>query len=185
MANTTDSRIPTIVYVEDNSGDTLLLEESLRARGYATQLLVIANGAKALHYFKIKESARDVPPPHCILLDSYLPAIAGAELLRFIRSSRVYDDTPVYFFAGPADYQDLMKDGLVSKESFITKAHTWDGFLQLADLLMRSATAKHDNTPANTTDSKPEVPAEGDLRRRDSNKHRAQPGSGTPAEPSN
>ncbi len=168
MTNTTDSHIPTIVYVEDNAGDAVLLEEALRCRGYATELQVINNGKNALHYFEVKERAKDVPPPHCILLDAFLPLVTGAELLRFIRSSRVYDDTPVYFFApATGEYKALLKDHAVSKESFINKANSWDELLLLADLLMRSATAKFDNKPVNSSNAKPEVPAKGRLRRKD------------------
>lgn len=174
MTNTTNSHIPTIVYVEDHAGDALLLEEALRTRGHATQLLVIEHGAKALHYFEVKESARDLPPPHCILLDAYLPAVSGAQLLRFIRGSRVYDDTPVYIFAAETEYRDLIQAGIVSKESFITKSNSWDGFLQLADLLMHSATAKQENIPASPADSKPEAHAEGPLRRHDTKEQRDQ-----------
>ena len=71
MANTTDSHLPTIVYVEDNAGDAVLLEEALREQGHACQLLVIETGDKALHYFNIKKSEDNLPPPHCILLDDY------------------------------------------------------------------------------------------------------------------
>jgi CheY-like chemotaxis protein len=183
MANTTDSHIPTIVYVEDNAGDARLLEEALRARGHATQLQVIENGAMALRYFEIKATARDVPPPHCILLDSYLPAVTGAQLLRFIRGSRVYDDTPVYIFAAEKEYQDLIRTGVVSRESFITKSDSWDGFLQLADLLMRSAKAKQEDLPASPTDTKPEAHAEGALRRHDTKEQRAQADKPTPPDP--
>ncbi len=165
MANTTKTHIPTIVYVEDNAGDALLLEEALRERGHATQLLVIENGDKALRYFQVKESARDLPPPHCILLDAHLPMVTGGHLLRFIRGSKVYDDTPVYIFAAQSDYHDLLHASMVSPESFISKSSTWDGFLNLADLLMRSAVAKHNDVRACATDSNPEVHAEGALRR--------------------
>src|SRR3954462_10206244 len=118
MSNTTNTHIPTIVYVEDNAGDALLLEEALRERGHATQLLVIEKGDKALRYFQVKESARDLPPPHCILLDAHLPIVTGAQLLRFIRGSRVYDDTPVYIFAAETEYRDILTSKVVSKESF-------------------------------------------------------------------
>ena len=165
MTNTTNTHIPTIVYVEDNSGDALLLEEALREGGHAVQLLVIEDGAKALHYFKVKESARDVPPPHCILLDGFLPIITGGQLLRFIRGSRVYDDTPVYLFSSARNYQDLLQARLVSPESFITKADNWPAFQQLATLLMRSATAKYDHRAANPLSDTPEAPAPTELRR--------------------
>ena len=172
MTNTTKTHIPTIVYVEDNAGDAVLLEEALRERGHATQLLIIEQGDKALRYFQVKESARDLPPPHCILLDAHLPMVTGAQLLRFIRGSSVYDDTPVYIFSAENEYQDLVATKVVSKESFITKSNTWDGFLALADLLMSSAKAKHLNEVANETDSRPEVHAEGLLRRRDTKQQR-------------
>ena len=67
--------------------------------------------------------------------------------------------------SSPNDYEDLIQAQVVSKESFISKCNSWDEFLQLADLLMKSAVAKQDNEPASATDSKPEVHAEGALRR--------------------
>lgn len=165
MANTTKTHIPTIVYVEDNAGDAVLFEEALREGNHAVQLMVIDRGDRALRYFEIKATAGDLPPPHCILLDAHLPCVEGSQLLRFIRGSKVYDDTPVYIFSSPNDYEDLIKAKVVSKESFISKCNTWDGFLQLADLLMKSAVAKQDQVKASPTDSNPEVHATGDLRR--------------------
>lgn len=164
MADTTQTHLPTIVYVEDNTGDAVLLEEALRERRHATQLLVIDRGDQALHYFQVKESARDLPPPHCILLDAHLPIITGAELLRFLRGSPVYNATPVYLFANSHEYQSVLEDIVVSPESFIAKATSWKEFLELADLLMRSASANQDQTPASPTDVGPEAPATGVLR---------------------
>jgi len=179
MSQTTKSHLPTIVYVEDNSGDSILLEEALREGGHTAQLTVIENGDKALRYFKVKESARDLPPPHCILLDAYLPIVTGIQLLRFIRGSRVYDDTPVYIFAAESEYHDIFNTAVVSKESFITKAATWEAFLELANLLMKSAVAKQDNVVASPSDSKPEVHANGGLRRQETEEQRARANNGS------
>ncbi len=167
MPNTTPTHIPMIVYVEDNAGDALILGETLRERGHSVELKVIDHGEKALHYFELKAKVKEVPPPHCILLDAYLPIITGGQLLRFIRGSEAYRDTPVYIFAPEASYKDIIQTNLVSKESFITKPNTWEGFLELSDLLMASAKAKQDDVPATSTDAKPEVHAEGALRRQD------------------
>jgi len=172
MATSANDRVPTIVYVEDNAGDALLLEEALHERRYAVHLVIIESGDKALRYFQVKEGARDLPPPHCILLDATLPVIAGSQLLRFIRGSRPFDSTPVYIFAAETAYGDLLRSNIVSKESFLTKSNTWDDFLQLADLLMRSAIARQDNKPASNQDSKPEAHAEGALRRQDTESQR-------------
>lgn len=173
MTDTTRTHIPTIIYVEDNAGDAVLLEEALREGGHAAQLLVIDKGDQALRYFQVKESARDLPPPHCILLDAHLPIVTGIQLLRFIRGSRSFDDTPVYIFAAEAEYGDSLTSALVSSESFLAKPEMWAGFLALADLLMRSAVAKQEDVPACATDAKPEVHAEGTLRSDDGSRGQA------------
>ena len=165
MPNTTDMHIPAIVYVEDNAGDALVLEEALRMGGHRIQLMVIDNGAKALNYFKLKSTAKDLPPPHCILLDTYLPVVTGAEILKFIRGNSAFNDTPVYIFSPPQQYSSYLQDTVVSKESFLTKPETWEGFLALAKLITRSASAMKNHTAASTTDDKPEVHASGALRR--------------------
>ena len=156
--------IPTIVYVEDNAGDAVLLQEALSECGHPTVLTIIEDGAQALHYFEIKASAQDVPPPHCILLDTQLPIVTGVQLLRFLRGCPIFNDTPIYIFSSKRDYLALLKDTVVSDESFLTKPAHWNGFLALAELLMRSATAKQDDTAANTTDQKPEAHPPGTLR---------------------
>jgi len=179
MHDAPPGRLPTIVYVEDNAGDSILLAEALREGGHAAQLLVIDTGDKALHYFQIKEKAHDLPPPHCILLDAYLPAVTGLQLLRFLRSSRVFDDTPIYIFAAEDELGGLLHTGLVSRESYLTKATSWNGFLDLARLLMRSAMAKQDHVAASASDARPEVHAEGLLRRRETNEQRTRAAQGS------
>jgi DNA-binding response OmpR family regulator len=159
MTNTTDTHLPTIVYVEDNDGDTLLLEEALRARGHKAQLLVIEKGDSALHYFQVKETAKDVPPPHCILLDNHLPVVSGMALLTFIRSAPIFDKTPVYIFANVSLYTDAVTSGLISRDSFLVKPASWAGFLKLADHVMRSAELTMHEIPH----GKPEIRPPSDL----------------------
>ena len=145
MTTIKPDHLPTIVYVEDNAGDAMLLEEAVRVTGHSLRLQVIDKGDNALHYFEIKVSARDVPPPHCILLDAHLPVVTGAQLLRFVRTNRVFDQTPVYIFASVAEYQELLKQGLIPARNFLTKPSSWDGFLQLANLMARSAEESMDH----------------------------------------
>ncbi len=138
---------PTIVYVEDNHGDAVLLGEALRLSGFGVELLLFGQGDEALHYLKIRETARDVPPPHCILLDQYVPRVNGGQLLRFIRGTSAFDPTPVYLFAQEKAYADLVDARLVTRDCFLTKPTTWDGFLRLALLMMKSTQADGGTLP--------------------------------------
>jgi CheY-like chemotaxis protein len=167
MPDTTDRHLPTVVYVEDNSGDAVLLEEALRERGHSVELLILESGDKALRYFKIKDSARDIPPPHCILLDSNLPAVSGTQLIIFIRQSEVFDRTPVYIFASRLEYKAIIEMVSVSRESFLTKPDTWLQFLELADLLMGSAKVCLDGEGDLPPGRGPELRAADDLRLED------------------
>lgn len=135
----THAHKPVIVYVEDNSGDALLLREALLDREHDAELLIIENGEKAMHYFQIKAEAADLPPPHCILLDARLPMVTGIELIKFIRSSDAFDRTPVFIFASPRDYEDVSAKVDISPDSFLKKPSGWEQFKLLADTLMRGA----------------------------------------------
>ncbi len=82
---------PVIIYVEDNSGDALLLREALLERQYDAELLIVERGDKALHYFEIKAAVRDLPPPHCI--QSWMPTCRSSlalELIKFIRTQDTF-----------------------------------------------------------------------------------------------
>ena len=147
MTTIKPDHLPTIVYVEDNAGDATLLEEAVRVTGHSLRLQVIDKGDNALRYFEIKVSARDVPPPHCILLDAHLPVVTGVQLLRYVRAHAIFDRTPVYIFATVAEYQELLKAGLIPARNFLTKPGSWDGFLQLANLMARSAEESKDARP--------------------------------------
>ncbi len=165
MSDTTNPHLPLIVYVEDNAGDAALLEEALREGGHRVQLLVMETGDRALHYFKVKASAKDIPPPHCILLDHYVQVVTGGQLLRFLRACDLYRDTAVYLFAAMSGYRDLIDEGHVSEKSFLTKPIDWDGFVQLSNLLMRSATMSQERRKSDHLRPSPEIPAPEALRR--------------------
>lgn len=141
------TRRPVIVYVEDNTGDALLLREALLERQYDVELVVIERGDKALHYLEIKASARDIPPPHCVLLDSHLPIITGVQLVQFLRSQSVFNTTPVYLFASRKEYEEVKDTVHIAEESFLQKPQEWTSFLRLADTLMRSSRAAEAHSP--------------------------------------
>ncbi len=62
------------------------------------------------------------------------------------------------------EYAALNKATAISSESFLVKPNDWEGFLALADLLMKSVVATENDLKASPTDEKLEVHAEGELR---------------------
>jgi two-component system, response regulator len=150
---------PVIIYVEDNSGDALLLREALIQGRHEVELLIIESGDKALHYFQVKCHARDVPPPHCILLDAHLPMVTGIELVKFIRRCSTFDQTPVFLFAAPKDCADVQEAVDISPDSFLKKPTEWDHFILLAETLMRGA-QQNGHAPVDEPEKDAAPPAE-------------------------
>jgi len=75
-----------ILIVEDNSANMRILEMTLKANNYT--LLMATDGEEALAT-ALKEH------PNLILMDIQLPKLNGLEVTRKLRSSRVFNHTPI------------------------------------------------------------------------------------------
>jgi two-component system cell cycle response regulator DivK len=76
----------TVLYVEDNADNMLLVERAIVARGY--RFLWAKNGLTALETV-------DVEKPDLILLDINLPDIDGYEVARRLRATANFHTTPI------------------------------------------------------------------------------------------
>jgi CheY-like chemotaxis protein len=77
----------TILVVEDNQDNSLLVQKILEHYGYNVKLA--ENGKEALAYCKSS------PPPSLVLMDISLPDIDGIELTREIKNIKAYSYIPV------------------------------------------------------------------------------------------
>jgi CheY-like chemotaxis protein len=121
----------TIVYIEDNQGDVLLLQQAFEERAYGIRIQVIPDWDQALHYLKVKETARDAPPPDLILLDHQLPKGDGKGLLMYINGSEYLKTIPAYLFTSGDHCRQMAND--IPPDRCLEKPVAWDGFLALAD----------------------------------------------------
>jgi two-component system, cell cycle response regulator DivK len=85
---------PTILYIEDNPDNTMLVRRALEARGY--KLLDAATGLKGVEIAEAQNVA-------LILLDINLPDIDGYEVARRLRSSGRRELTSVPIIAVTAN----------------------------------------------------------------------------------
>ena len=126
-----------ILYVEDNIGDAVLLQEAFAERASQVKLLVLPDGDQALHYLKMKETARDAPPPHAIILDGHLPRVSGRELLAFIRSSDFLHGIPHLLFLEERECAKASEEFGLEPERCVQKPTDWDGLLALVDSIIK------------------------------------------------
>jgi CheY-like chemotaxis protein len=114
----------TILYIEDNPDNSLLVQRALTARGY--EVLWAANGASGI------EQA-EAHPPDLILLDINLPDIDGYEVARRLRAHDDLRAVPIMAITANALKGDAEKALAAGCDAYIAKP------LQLHELWARVA----------------------------------------------
>ncbi|MCB0037919.1 MAG: response regulator, partial [Anaerolineales bacterium] len=84
-----------ILLVEDNPNDRLLMERALRKTNLGNPLAVAQDGQEALDYLLGTADTPPRPLPILVLLDLKLPKIDGLEVLEAIRSHERTELLPV------------------------------------------------------------------------------------------
>ncbi|MCX8667263.1 response regulator [Acetobacteraceae bacterium B3987] len=101
-----------VLVVEDEPALRVLLEHSLRQRGY--QVSTVMDGEQALSFLETKR-------PDLALLDWMLPGISGLELCRIIRQKPGLKDLPVLFLTARTDEQDVIAGLDNGADDYLTK----------------------------------------------------------------
>jgi CheY-like chemotaxis protein len=119
----------TIVIVEDNPADVVLVWEALQAHGIAYDLETYERGEDALAGLARHAAGELLPTPALVLLDWNLPAIGGADVLRAIRESGEFRCLPVAVLTSsgsPTDRAEAMRLGATR---YIQKPMGFDEFI--------------------------------------------------------
>ena len=129
MSNALDSAPPVrVLVIEDNADDRDLLLRQLRKTGMADHVKFISDGREALNYLVAPQ-----PPPAAselvaIFLDLKLPSLTGLELLRSLRQSGLFQDTPVIVMTSSNDPRDLEECRRLKVTNYVSKPVTLTSF---------------------------------------------------------
>ena len=117
----------TILLVEDNPDDELLIRRALGRNGIPGRVVVARDGAEALvHLF---DSGDDVP--RLVLLDLKLPKVDGWEVLRRLRTDARTAGLPVVVFVSGGDEPPPADGGgATGADLCIDKGVDYDTFLR-------------------------------------------------------
>lgn len=123
----------TILHVEDDPNDVLLVERALRKSNAAALLRSVADGDKALAYLNGDEvfSKRDeFPFPNLVLLDLKMPRKTGLEVLAWIRQQTQLKRLPVVVFTSSKHDQDINRAYELGANSYLVKPVGFDALLE-------------------------------------------------------
>jgi len=130
----------TILIADDDEDDRLLAEDALRENRLVNDLRFVEDGEELMEYLLQQgkySDPRDAPRPGLILLDLNMPRKDGREALEEIKSNDLLRRIPVVILTTSKAEEDILKTYDLGVNSFITKPVTFDGLVELMQLLGR------------------------------------------------
>jgi CheY-like chemotaxis protein len=113
-----------VLYAEDDSNDTFLMERSFRKLHIPNPLRIVDDGNRAIAYLSGTPpfTDRQVNPLPClILLDLKMPIRGGLDVLKWIKSEPSLRTIPVIVFSSSNQESDIKNAHLLGANGFFIK----------------------------------------------------------------
>lgn len=123
-----------ILLVEDNEDDVLLMQLAMKQAGIKNPLQVVEDGEQAIDYLAGRDAYADrekFPLPAVTFLDLKLPLKSGHQVLAWIRQQHALDDMVVIVLTSSNQPIDLQEAYRLGANSYVIKPPTSE---QLTDL---------------------------------------------------
>lgn len=130
----TYSRSDTILLVEDNPSEVLLMQRAFRKANIANPLHVVGDGDAAIFYLSGQAPYNDretYPLPMIVLLDLKLPRKSGHEVLAWLRQQPVLNRLPVVVLTSSRESIDVNRAYELGVNSYLVKPVTFDSLLEI------------------------------------------------------
>lgn len=106
----------TVLLVEDDANDALLLERAFHRANLTSLLRVVTDGEQAMAYLDNNEA------PSVLLLDLNLPRTSGLELLEWLRKKNApLKNLPVIVLTSSRDTEDIDRAYALGANSYMAK----------------------------------------------------------------
>jgi CheY-like chemotaxis protein len=129
-----------VLLVEDDPGDVLLVREAFAGRTSGNNLSVVGDGVQALAFVRAEGDYADAPRPDLVLLDLNLPRKNGREVLAEIKSDDRLATIPVVVLTTSEADEDILRSYELHANAYVTKPVDLDRFIsavrQIDDLFI-------------------------------------------------
>ena len=124
----------TVLYVDDDSNDVLLLQHACRKAGIVCDLRTAADGDEAITYLRgiDKYSDREqFPLPRLVVLDLKMPRVNGFEVLGWMRQIESFRRLPVVVLTSSNHEMDIKRAYDAGANSYLVKPVGFDALVDL------------------------------------------------------
>jgi CheY-like chemotaxis protein len=124
----------TVLHVDDDPNDTLLLQAASRKARVGFQLENVADGERAIAYLNGESQFADrkrYRMPSLVLLDLKMPRTTGFEILKWIRNHPTLNQLPVVVLSGSELKDDIRHAYAEGANSYLVKPLGFDALVSL------------------------------------------------------
>lgn len=124
--NADDSRSISVLLVEDDHGDVVLIEEAFERNEVRNRLKIVGDGVEAMDYLR-----SDAERPDLVLLDLNLPRKDGREVLAEIKADPALRSIPVVVLTTSNAEQDILRSYDLHANAYVTKPVDFNRFIEV------------------------------------------------------
>jgi len=121
-----DSQPISVLLVEDDPGDVVLIEEAFEHNKVRNSLKVVGDGVEAMDYLR-----SDADRPDLVLLDLNLPRKDGREVLAEIKSDPALRSIPVVVLTTSKAEEDILRSYDLHANAYVTKPVDFNRFIEV------------------------------------------------------
>ena len=125
--------IASVLLVEDNHGDAVLLKEACAQAGVDLRFRHARDGVEAIESLR----APGRPAPDLVLLDLKLPRKDGREVLAEMKADPVLAAIPVVVLTSSKADRGLVEEFGLAPERYMVKPVDFEGYIEIAHRIAR------------------------------------------------
>jgi len=128
----------TILVVEDNDNEAILLQKAFKRVGGALAVHFVANGEEAIDYLSGTDQFSDrqtYPEPDLLVMDLKMPRKGGFEVLEWFRNLREGALIPVVILTASENEADVERAYGLGANSYFRKPAAFDEFREMVKVI--------------------------------------------------
>lgn len=119
-----------IVLVEDNSADVVLVRRALETYGVQGEITVLTDGEKAIHFIEMMDASA-AQCPALAIIDLNLPKRSGSEVIQALRQSQRFGALPIIVLSSSGAQRDRADAVRLGVDRYVAKPTLLDEFMNV------------------------------------------------------
>jgi CheY-like chemotaxis protein len=122
----TKGRVMSVLLVDDDEGDLLMIQEALDSGTSEHEIHVAHDGHEALQFLRRQGRFTDAPRPDLVLLDLNMPRMDGRQVLAAVKADETLRKIPIVVLTTSRAPADIISSYDLHANAYVTKPMNLD-----------------------------------------------------------